>query len=83
MDRAGHLGDINVPMLFLQGTRDKLADLDYLKPVCERLGRLATLHIVQGGDHSFGVLKRDPRTHEDAMLELATTSRSWIDQQLS
>ncbi len=59
-DRADHLRDVTVPMLFLQGTRDSLADLTLLKPVVSALGGRATMHIVDGGDHSFKVLKISP-----------------------
>ena len=76
-ERADHLFEVATPMLFLQGTRDKLADLAYLRPVCERLGLQATLHIVEGGDHSFGMLKRSGRTHADALDELADTIHTW------
>lgn len=76
-ERADHLFDVSTPMLFLQGTRDKLADLTYLQPVCERLGPQATLHIVDGGDHSFGMLKRSGRTQAEALTELADTIQAW------
>src|SRR5213079_461081 len=56
--RAEHLAQVQVPMLFLQGTRDDFADLTLLKPLIKRLGQRATLHLVEGGDHSFHVLKR-------------------------
>lgn len=71
-DRAAHLADVTVPMLFLQGTRDALAHLDLLRPVITRLGDLATLHVVDGADHSFHVLKRSGRTNAQALEELAT-----------
>ncbi len=58
VERAEHLSDIAIPMLFLQGTRDKLADLGLLKPVIAGLGAKATLHEIEGGDHSFAVLKK-------------------------
>src|SRR3989442_2580318 len=54
--RAEHLAQVQVPMLFLQGTRDDFADLKLLKPLVKRLGQRATLHLVEGGDHSFHVL---------------------------
>src|SRR6202048_2103136 len=60
-DRAEHLADVHVPMLFLQGTRDSLAEVALLKPVVERLGPLATLHLADGADHSFHVLARAGR----------------------
>lgn len=79
-ERADHLDLVKLPMLFLQGTRDRLANLDLLKPVCERLGPLATLHIVEGGDHSFHVLKRSARTDDEALDELAKRSATWISE---
>ncbi len=77
--RADHLGDVGVPMLFLQGTRDKLAPLDLLAPVCEGLGQRATLHVVEGADHGFHVLKRSGRTDDEVLDELVDTTRAWID----
>jgi uncharacterized protein len=78
--RAEHLARIAIPMLFLQGTRDDLADLDLMRSVTAPLGPLATLHIVQGGDHSFAVLKRSGRTAEEVLAELAETTASWVDR---
>lgn len=60
-ERATHLADVNVPMLFLQGTRDDLADLELLRPVLASLGDRATLHLLDGADHSFHVLARSGR----------------------
>lgn len=76
--RGDHLAGVNLPMLFFQGTRDKLAELDLLRPLCERLGAGATLHVVEGGDHSFGVLKRSGRTGDEVLDELASTAEGWI-----
>ena len=78
--RAAHLGDIDVPMLFLQGTRDALADLQLMRGVCGNLGDCATLHIVEGGDHSFKVLKRSGRTEDEVMAELGDTIATWRKQ---
>ena len=78
--RAEHLAKVNVPMLFLQGTRDTLADLALLRPVCEQLGPLATLHIIQEGDHSFHVLKKTGKTDAEIIKELAETTARWADQ---
>lgn len=75
--RAEHLRDVELPMLFLQGTRDELAHLDLMRPVCDRLGARATLHIVEGADHGFEVLKRSGRTDAEVMEELAETVASW------
>lgn len=71
--RAEHLDAVQVPMLFLQGTRDEFAGLDLLRPVVQRLGARATLHVVEGGDHSFKVLKRSGRAEADVLVELAST----------
>jgi predicted alpha/beta-hydrolase family hydrolase len=75
--RAEHLDHVPQPMLFLQGTRDKLADLDLLRPVIDRLGARATLHIVDGADHSFALPKKAGRDEGDVLHELATTTREW------
>lgn len=79
-ERAEHLTQIEIPMLFLQGTRDGLADLGLLKPVVAALGVKATLHEVEGGDHSFAVLKKSGRTNEEALAEVLDTLTAWIDQ---
>ncbi|MGY8637680.1 alpha/beta hydrolase [Bradyrhizobium sp. 14AA] len=78
-ERADHLTGIAIPMLFLQGTRDGLADLSHLKPVVEKLGAKATLHEVAGGDHSFAVLKKTGRTNDEALTEVLDTLAAWID----
>jgi predicted alpha/beta-hydrolase family hydrolase len=75
--RADHLDRVTIPMLFLQGTRDTFARQDLLLPVVERLGARASLHLVDGGDHSFAVLKRSGRTAEQVMSELADTIVQW------
>ncbi|MEM7349167.1 MAG: alpha/beta family hydrolase [Acidobacteriota bacterium] len=82
-ERGEHLAEVDVPMLFLQGTRDKLAGLDLLRPICQGLGERATLHIVEGGDHSFHVLKRSGRTHGEVLDELADTTQDWISQRVA
>ena len=79
VERADHLRDVTVPMLFVQGPRDKLAPMDLLAPVCEGLGERATLHLVEGADHSFHVLKRSGRTDEEVLDELVDSTRAWID----
>jgi uncharacterized protein len=76
--RAEHLGRVSVPMLFLQGTRDDLADLGLMTSVSAGLGPSATLHVVEGADHSFGVLKRSGRTEAEVMDELALTITEWV-----
>jgi predicted alpha/beta-hydrolase family hydrolase len=75
--RADHLGAVTVPMLFLSGTRDELADLDLLKPVCKKLGKLATLHILDTADHGFKILKRSRASDEDVFVEMARVVREW------
>jgi uncharacterized protein len=76
--RAEHLFRIEVPMLFVQGTRDEFAALDLLRPVIERLGERATLALVDGGDHSFHVLKRTGRSEAAVMDELVGTIAAWV-----
>ena len=76
-ERAEHLKSVLVPMLFLQGTRDSLSDLDLLRPVCKGLGERATLKVIEGGDHSFHVLKRSGRTDAEVLDELAGSFDSW------
>jgi predicted alpha/beta-hydrolase family hydrolase len=75
--RADHLDRVNLPMLFLQGTRDTFAQTDLLVPVIERLGPRATLHSIEGGDHSFAVLKRSGRSADQVMVELVDTIVDW------
>ena len=75
--RADHLAKVTIPMLFLQGTRDTLADLKLLRPVCTKLGSRATLHIIETADHSFHVLRSSGKTDADALHGLAETTVSW------
>ncbi|MGY4500253.1 putative alpha/beta-hydrolase family hydrolase [Bradyrhizobium sp. GM24.11] len=79
-ERAEHLGGVAIPMLFLQGTRDGLADLGLLRPVVVALGAKATLHEIEGADHSFAVLKKSGRTNEEALTEMLETLAAWIDK---
>jgi predicted alpha/beta-hydrolase family hydrolase len=76
--RAEHLSKVGIPMLFLQGTRDDLADLGLIQDVTGKISPLATLHIVEGGDHSFAVLKRSGRTADQVLDELAETTAAWL-----
>lgn len=78
--RAEHLAKVSVPMLFLQGTRDTLADLTLLRPVCAKLGSRATLHILPEADHSFHVLKKSGKTDGEVMTELAQTTAAWANK---
>jgi uncharacterized protein len=75
--RAEHLKRVKLPLLFLQGTRDALADLALLRPICDALGSQATLHAIEGADHSFHVLKRSGKTDTDVLSELSHTVKSW------
>ena len=77
--RADHLSRVQMPMLFLQGSRDAFADLTLLRPVCAKLAPHATLHIVDAADHSFHVLKRSGTTDGEVLTELARTAASWAD----
>lgn len=76
-ERADHLRQVSVPMLFLQGTRDRLADLELLRPVCDALEEGARLHVVDEADHSFRVTKRSGRTYEEILEELAEVTTDW------
>lgn len=77
-DRAKHLADIRVPMLFMQGTRDHLAELSLLEPVVKGLGPSAALHRVEGADHSFHVLARSGRNDREVMGEILDAFAGWI-----
>ena len=74
--RAAHLRDVTVPMLFLQGTRDTLAEASLIRDVCRGLGE-ATLREIEGADHSFKVLKRSGRTDAEVREELGDTMAEW------
>ena len=78
-DRAAHLDAVGLPMLFLQGTRDSLADLALLRPVRERLGSRATLHVIDGADHSFHVKKSTGRTDDNVLDELVAVTTGWME----
>jgi predicted alpha/beta-hydrolase family hydrolase len=79
-DRAKHLAEVHVPILFLQGTRDSLAEVALLEPVVQRLGPSATLHLVDGADHSFHVLARSGRNDREVMSEVLDVFASWVDE---
>lgn len=76
--RAAHLAGVQLPMLFLQGTRDALADLALMRTTAAQLGQLATLHVVEGADHSFHVLVRSGRSDARVLEELADTMAGWM-----
>jgi predicted alpha/beta-hydrolase family hydrolase len=75
--RAEHLNLVKLPMLFLQGTRDDLADLTLLRPICKSLGPQTVLHVIEGADHSFHVLKRSRKTDSQVLAELSSTVKAW------
>ncbi len=77
--RADHLTNIDIPMLFLSGTRDALGELHLLEPVVKCLGGKATLHILDTADHSFKILKRARKSEENVFSELAGVTRAWAD----
>jgi uncharacterized protein len=77
-ERASHLADVQLPMLFLQGTRDTLADLDLIRDTVAKLGNRATLHIAAGADHSFHVLASSGRNDEQVREELLDTMAGWM-----
>lgn len=75
--RAAHLEQVTVPMLFLQGTRDELADLDLLRPVVARLQPRATLEVLEHADHSFNVLVRSGRTMSGVREQMLDAFIAW------
>ena len=77
IDRAAHLFDVKIPMLFLQGTRDALAELPLIEPLAQRLGERAALVLVKDADHSFHVPARSGRTESQTRQEMAETFAAW------
>ncbi len=77
-ERAKHLFDIQIPMLFLQGTRDKLAELPPLERMTQALGTSASLQLVENADHSFHVPARSGRSDRDVMNDVLDTTAAWI-----
>jgi uncharacterized protein len=82
-ERASHLADVVIPMLFLQGTRDELADLSLLEPVCQQLGARATLKLFPDADHSFHVPARSGRKDSEVRVELLDTIAEWIERSIA
>ena len=76
--RAAHLADVRIPMLFVQGTRDALADRDLVEEVVDRLGPGATLSVAQGADHGFHVSKRGGRTDAEVLAAILDAVVDWI-----
>jgi hypothetical protein len=79
IDRAAHLFDVKIPMLFLQGTRDALAELPLIEPLAQRLSERATLTLIKDADHSFHVPARSGRTESQVRQEMAETFAAWVD----
>jgi predicted alpha/beta-hydrolase family hydrolase len=77
-ERAAHLSDVRVPMLFLQGTRDQLADVMLLKPLVKSLGERAILHLVADGDHSFHVRAKSGRKDAQVRAEILDAFAAWV-----
>jgi uncharacterized protein len=78
-DRAKHLFDVQIPMLFLQGTRDNLAALDQIEPLCKELGSRATLKLFANGDHSFHVPARSGKTDAEILADMLDALAAWLD----
>ena len=79
-DRAEHLFDVKIPMLFLQGTRDKLASLDELEPLCKKLGKRATLTLFRDADHSFHVPARTGRKDAEVLADVLDVIAAWLNR---
>jgi hypothetical protein len=77
-DRAKHLFNVKVPMLFLQGTQDELADLTLLAPLVKRLGKQVTLELFEHANHAFHVPKRSGHTDAQVLDELIRALGRWI-----
>jgi predicted alpha/beta-hydrolase family hydrolase len=77
-ERARHLSDVRIPMLFLTGTNDALASLDLLQPVVARLGNRATLTLIEGADHSFHVPAKSGRKDADVLAEVLDAAAAFI-----
>jgi predicted alpha/beta-hydrolase family hydrolase len=77
-ERGKHLYNTNVPMLFIQGSRDTLADLRLLEPVCKGIGKTAELLVVEGGDHSFHMLKSSGRSDDQVLDEIVSEAATWM-----
>jgi len=78
-DRAEHLFDVQIPMLFMQGTRDRLASLDQLQPLCKKLGKRTTLKLFADADHSFHMPARKGRNDAQMLGEVLDALAAWID----
>ena len=77
-ERGEHLTEIKIPMLFLQGSRDALAELELLKPLCAKIGKRAELFVVEGGDHSLHVLKSARQLDGDVLDDVVKKAAQWM-----
>ncbi len=78
VERGAHLASVGLPMLFLQGTRDKLANLELMEPLLDDVSPRPTLHVLEGADHGFHVLKRSGRTDDEVLDEACRTFSEWV-----
>ncbi len=77
-ERGKHLSEVDLPMLFLQGSRDALADLKLLRPLCRKLGKQTELRVVPGGDHSFHMRKSSGKSDEQALSDAVEKAAQWM-----
>jgi predicted alpha/beta-hydrolase family hydrolase len=77
VERSEHLFNVNVPMLFLQGSRDKLAEPELLVPIIKKIGNKASIHLIEGADHSFKVLKSSGVSDDEVLRQLARHMKKW------
>ena len=82
-DRAEHLFDVQIPMLFLQGTHDNLASRDQIEPLCKKLGKLATLKLIADADHSFDVPARTGRKDAQVLADMIDVFFAWCDEAIA
>ena len=80
--RAQHVAEVDVPVLFVSGDRDRMAQLDLLQAATADLARGVRLHVLAGADHSYKVLKRSGRTIDEVLVEAAHVTSDWIDEQI-
>jgi predicted alpha/beta-hydrolase family hydrolase len=81
-ERGAHLTEVAMPMLFLQGSRDALAELKLLKPLCAKIGKRAELFVVEGGDHSFHMMKSAKRSDEEVLGDVVEKAARWIKRHI-
>jgi predicted alpha/beta-hydrolase family hydrolase len=77
-ERSDHLQSVEIPMLFVSGSRDALAEMALLKPMVAGLGEHATLHAIEGADHSLNVLASSGRTRDEARAEALDAAAEWM-----